>query len=181
MLNKLRCHAHFWFPANQITWSGFLIEIHIFNDKQCRSRSVTSSEANWSGSTLFAKTGHVVFSKRGVNSGGVLISNCLKIGILPYYKCWGRLTHCSLETSKRVIDKQCRHRSDAAFCGVWSGSSLFANNSTIFSLGISKSHSLTYLTCRPFKESWNFWLPENIKQLLWSACTFAQLMWVFAW
>ena len=39
MLNKLRCHAHF-FPANQITWSEFLIEIHIFNDKQCRSRSV---------------------------------------------------------------------------------------------------------------------------------------------
>ena len=40
MLNKLRCHAHFWFPANQITWSWFLLEIHIFNDKQCRSRSV---------------------------------------------------------------------------------------------------------------------------------------------
>ena len=40
MLNKLSCPAHFWFPVNQITWSGFLIEIHIFNDKQCRSRSV---------------------------------------------------------------------------------------------------------------------------------------------
>ena len=33
MLNKLRCHAHFQFPANQITWSEFLIDIHIFNDK----------------------------------------------------------------------------------------------------------------------------------------------------
>ena len=49
-------------------WSGFLIEIHIFNDKQCRSRSVGFSEANWSGSTLFAKTGLVMFSKRRVNA-----------------------------------------------------------------------------------------------------------------
>ena len=28
---------------------------------------LASSEANWSGSTLFAKTGHVVFSKRRAN------------------------------------------------------------------------------------------------------------------
>ena len=48
----------------QITWSEFLIEIHIFNDKHCRSRSV----GFWSGSTLFAKTGHDKFSKRRVNS-----------------------------------------------------------------------------------------------------------------
>ena len=41
MLNKLRCHTHFWFTTNQITWSGFLIEIHILYDKQCRSRSVS--------------------------------------------------------------------------------------------------------------------------------------------
>ena len=27
-------------------------------------------------------------------------------------------THCSLETPKRVIGKQCRHRSDAAECRV---------------------------------------------------------------
>ena len=40
MLNKLRCHARFECPASQITWSGFLIGIHIFNDKLCRSRSV---------------------------------------------------------------------------------------------------------------------------------------------
>ena len=38
MLNK---DATSTSPANQITWSGFFfIEIHIFNDKQCRSRSV---------------------------------------------------------------------------------------------------------------------------------------------
>ena len=57
----------FEFPASQITWSEYLIEIHIFNDT---SRSVVffRSEANWSGATLFAKTGHVVFSKRRVNT-----------------------------------------------------------------------------------------------------------------
>ena len=40
LLNKLRSHAHFWFSANQITWFWILIQIHILNDKQCRSRSV---------------------------------------------------------------------------------------------------------------------------------------------
>ena len=40
MLNKLRCHAHFPFSANQITWSRLLIPIHTLNGKQCRARSV---------------------------------------------------------------------------------------------------------------------------------------------
>ena len=40
MLNKLRCYAHFYFSANQITWFRLLIQIHILHDKQCRSRSV---------------------------------------------------------------------------------------------------------------------------------------------
>ena len=40
MLNKLRCHAHFQFSANQNTWSRLSLQIHILNDKQCRSRSV---------------------------------------------------------------------------------------------------------------------------------------------
>ena len=42
------------------------------------------------------------------------------------------LTHCSRETRKRVIGKQCRPRSDAAKRGVWSGSLLFANSLAIF-------------------------------------------------
>ena len=33
MLNKSRCHTQFYFLANQITWIGFLLEIHIFNVK----------------------------------------------------------------------------------------------------------------------------------------------------
>ena len=39
LLNKLRCHAHFYFPANHITWSRVLIWIHVLKGKQCRSRS----------------------------------------------------------------------------------------------------------------------------------------------
>ena len=42
------------------------------------------------------------------------------------------LTHCSRETPKRVIDKQCRPRSDVAKRGVWLGSPLFANSLAIF-------------------------------------------------
>ena len=42
------------------------------------------------------------------------------------------LIHWRLETPERVTGKQGRPRSDAAECGVWSGSPLFANRSTIF-------------------------------------------------
>ena len=41
------------------------------------------------------------------------------------------LTHCSRETRKREISKQCRPRSDAAERGVCSGSPLFANGLAI--------------------------------------------------
>ena len=34
MLNKLSSQAHFQFSANQITWSGLLIQIHILDDDQ---------------------------------------------------------------------------------------------------------------------------------------------------
>ena len=56
--------------------------------------------------------------------------------------CW--VIHCSLETPKRVIGKQCISRSDAAECGIWSGSPLFANSSTIFLLEYL-NHRVTYL------------------------------------
>ena len=35
------------------------------------SDQLASAEANWSGSTLFAKTGYVVFSKRKINYQGI--------------------------------------------------------------------------------------------------------------
>ena len=40
MLNKLRCHTHLQILADQIAWSSLLIQIHMLNVKQCRSRSV---------------------------------------------------------------------------------------------------------------------------------------------
>ena len=51
------------FPT--ITWSRFLIKIHIFTSSADPDQ-LASSEANWSGSTLFVKTGHVMFSKRRI-------------------------------------------------------------------------------------------------------------------
>ena len=44
---------------------------------------LASSEANWSGSTLFAKTGHVVFSKRRVKNTEMKQSNGLKGDLKP--------------------------------------------------------------------------------------------------
>ena len=45
---------------------------------------LASSEANWSGSTLFAKTGNVVFSKRRVNDHIHLIQGvaCLCVALI---------------------------------------------------------------------------------------------------
>ena len=51
---KMSCGAHFWFSANQITWFGLLLWLHILNDKQCKSRSVAFFR-----STLFAKPGYI--------------------------------------------------------------------------------------------------------------------------
>ena len=42
------------------------------------------------------------------------------------------LSHCSLETPKRVIGKQCRSRSDTVERGIWLGSPLFANSLAVF-------------------------------------------------
>ena len=59
LLNTLRSHILFNFSANKIAWSRLLIYIHILNGKQWRSRSVGFLEANWSGSTPFAKAGYM--------------------------------------------------------------------------------------------------------------------------
>ena len=50
-------------------------------------------------------------------------------GNVPGVAWW--LTYFSLETLKRVIGKQCRPRSDAAECSIWSGSQLFTNSYAI--------------------------------------------------
>ena len=60
MVNKLSCHTHFQFSAIQIASSRSLIQIHILNDKNSADPDqLASSEANWSGSTLFAKAGYI--------------------------------------------------------------------------------------------------------------------------
>ena len=152
---------------------------------------LASSEANWSGSTLFGKTGHVVFSKKRGE-----ISNYLSVYQIPnscrnsldveklsisrnwrrwqstpqnslyltsvsgYLRFWGlvlpiklkekrtRLQHTKLTRTPRFLiilipkfeqtillstgeskvcwmsGKQCRLRSDAAFCGIYPWSTL---------------------------------------------------------
>ena len=45
---------------------------------------LASSEANWSGSTLFAKTGHVVFSKRRVKYNNSFIMYVISFNLQIY-------------------------------------------------------------------------------------------------
>ena len=60
MLNKLRCQAHFLFSANQMTWPRLLIQMTNSEEPdQLASSELASSEANWSGCTLFAKEEYV--------------------------------------------------------------------------------------------------------------------------
>ena len=56
---------------------------------------------------------------------------CVKIATETYAHNTGGLTHSSLENPKRAIGKQCRLRSDATECGVWSRSPLFVNSLAI--------------------------------------------------
>ena len=59
--------------------------------------------------------------------------------------CKSCFTHCSLETPKRVIVKQCRPRSDAAKRGVWPGSPLFADSVNFLSEYPKKSTAASFL------------------------------------
>ena len=71
MLNKLRCHAHFEFLANQNTWSRLWIYKIFIKSTYWMTNSadpdqLASLEANWSGSTLFAKAGFIRLSRTRV-------------------------------------------------------------------------------------------------------------------
>ena len=59
MLNKLKCHTHAYFSANQITWFVLLIQFTHLIPNSVDPDQLASSEANWSGSTLFAQAGHI--------------------------------------------------------------------------------------------------------------------------
>ena len=58
LLNKLRCHTHFQFSACRITWS-WLYKFTYLLANSADPDQLAFSEANWSGSTLFAKAGHI--------------------------------------------------------------------------------------------------------------------------
>ena len=89
MLNKLRCHAHFQFSANQIIWSRLLIWIHILNGKQCRSRSVGFLETNWSGSTRLQRQDISGFSRTKVNTHWAdSIDDKIVVIYLPWQTAW---------------------------------------------------------------------------------------------
>ena len=69
--NNLISHTHFWLSANQITSYDVFVQIHKLNDKNSVDPDqMASSEAIWSGPTLFAKVGVVVNSKIKVKSYG---------------------------------------------------------------------------------------------------------------
>ena len=59
LLNKLRCHAHFKFSANQILDPDCCYKFTYFMANSADPDQLASSEANWSGSTMFAKAGYI--------------------------------------------------------------------------------------------------------------------------
>ena len=58
ILNKLRCHAHFYQPIKLLD-PDFFIQIHNLMTNSSDPDQLTSSEANWYASTLFAKAGYI--------------------------------------------------------------------------------------------------------------------------
>ena len=65
------------------------------------------------------------------------------------------VTHLSLVFHKGEIDKQCRLRSDAAECGVWSGSALFALNTGIsINMVIIKTYQIPLILEMDQSEEW---------------------------
>ena len=74
LLNNLISHTHFWLSANQITSYNIFIRIHKLNDSVDPDQ-ITSSEAIWSGSTLFAKVGVLVNSRIRVKAANYFTTN----------------------------------------------------------------------------------------------------------
>ena len=59
MLNKLRCHAHFWSSAVRSLDLDCCYKFTYLMANSADSDQLASEEANWSGSTLFAKAGYI--------------------------------------------------------------------------------------------------------------------------
>ena len=61
MLNKLKCHADLIFSQSDylIKFFFFLYKFTFLMTNSAEPHQLASEEANWSGSTLFAKVGHI--------------------------------------------------------------------------------------------------------------------------
>ena len=89
MLNKLICHAHLSFSANQFTWPRLLVQIQILNGKQCRSRSVGffRSQLIWictvcKGSVYLGSAGQGLIEK-----SIIIFHTSRKIMFISHYNC----------------------------------------------------------------------------------------------
>ena len=67
-------------PVLIVSQSDFLTQFTFLMTNSADPDQLASEEVNWSGSALFAKTGHVVFSKRKVNT---VINE-----LIHFTKCW---------------------------------------------------------------------------------------------
>ena len=59
LLNKLRCHTHFWCSAFRLLDLDCLYKFSYWMANSADPDQLASSEANWSGSTLFANAGYI--------------------------------------------------------------------------------------------------------------------------
>ena len=59
MLNKLRCHAHFYFQSIRLLDPGCWYKFTYLMANSADPDQLASSEANWSGSILFAKAEYI--------------------------------------------------------------------------------------------------------------------------
>ena len=116
-----------WLYWNLLNWLGGTAIINFLHLKESPVFAVTitvspSSVTDWTGE--FNRT------QSFPRSAAILSEICWA----PPWKQqdYFLLTHCGLETPKRVTGKQCRPRSEAAERGIWSGSLMLANSSTIF-------------------------------------------------
>ena len=62
LLNKLRCHAHFFQPIRLLD-PDCCYKVTYLMENSAEPDQLASSEANWSWSTLFAKAGYILYGK----------------------------------------------------------------------------------------------------------------------
>ena len=113
--------------ANQINWSTLMKQIHVPNDKECRSRSVGFFRSQLILIYTVCKGRHIVVLQKPTD----LDLKCLqRQGILGFFRGhWPFFSTLSQLLAHLLCpDNFCRQfglRSGPTFCGAWSGSKLF--------------------------------------------------------